>query len=80
MTWLIGSVLFIIFLLIVITILVTILLFSQSEIGELNNRVYKTQSQMNSVICQLSSRNIEIKGIWSDDVRLEDYIKNDKES
>ena len=80
MTWLIASVLFIILLLIVITILVTILLFSQSEIGELNSRIYKTQSQMNSVICQLSGRNIEIKGIWSDDVRLEDYNKSHKES
>jgi ABC-type multidrug transport system fused ATPase/permease subunit len=80
MTWLISSVLFIIFLLIVITIIITRLLFSQSEIGELNNRLYKSQSQMNSVICQLSGRNIEIKGIWSDDVRLEDYKQPHKES
>ncbi len=72
MTWLVASVLFIIILLIVITWMATMMCCMGETIGRLHDDVYKSKSQMNSVICQLTERQIQIKGLWSDTVTLED--------
>ena len=72
MTWLIASTLFIILLLVIITWLCATMVAMGNEIGRLGSEAYKSSSQMNSVICQLTQRKIAIKGIWSDTVILED--------
>lgn len=72
MTWLIASVLFIIILLMTITWMVTMMCCMGDTIGRLKDDAYKSNSQMNSVICQLTERKIQIVGMWSDTIRLED--------
>jgi len=70
MTWMIASVLFIILLLMVITALVCGVVFIADDRDNAQHRTYKAQQQLNSIICQLSHRGIEVTHIWSDTVQL----------